>query len=436
MIRLLLVFMLGAATATAQNKAAIPADLTLKQALDIALANNSTLKEAQAELLKTSGQFSQARSVLLPQLGFRAHQNTMTINLQGIGIDVPGVFGKIGPFGSMDARLILTQDLVNIAGIRAWQSFSSRRDASRLNVDNAREVVALNVVGAYLQALRAKASRDTLNEQTRLATELYDLTASRFRQGVSSELDANRAKQQVNSLEQQRQEAEQSYVATKLNLVELLQATITADFEVTDQSAYGSGQTMDPQATVQAALSARPDFRAAEAEVRAAELRIKAIRATRLPSVQLLASDGQSGDSPVHNVNTYTVGGSVVIPVFTSGRIGGEVHEAEGSLLDATAALDKNRAQIESDVLTAISGVEWALKEFQTSAENVTLSRQEVDLTRARFLQGVADNTEVVNAQDRLTRANDDRIRAQFTLGLARANLARAVGGAEKAYRK
>jgi outer membrane protein TolC len=375
--------------------------------------------------------------VLLPQLGFRAHQNIMTINLQGIGIDIPGAFfGRIGPFGSMDARLILTQDLVNIAGIRAWQSFSSRRDASRFNVDNSREVVALNVVGAYLQALRAKASRDTLNEQTRLATELYDLTASRFRQGVSSELDANRAKQQVNSLEQQRQEAEQSYVEAKLNLAELLQATITADFEVTDEAAYGSGQAMDRQATIQSALSMRADYRAAESEVRAAELRIKAIKATRLPTVHLLASDGQSGDSPVHNVNTYTVGGSVDIPIFTGGRTGGEVHEAEGSLINATALLDKSRSQIESDVLTAISGVEWALKEFQTSAENVVLSRQELDLTRARFLQGVADNTEVVNAQDRLTRANDARIRAQFTLGLSRANLARSVGSAEKAYRK
>jgi outer membrane protein TolC len=49
---------------------------------------------------------------------------------------------------------------------------------------------------------------------------------------------------------------------------------------------------------------------------------------------------------------------------------------------------------------------------------------------------GVADNTEVVNAQDRLSRADDASIRAQYTLGLSRANLARASGGAESTYRK
>jgi outer membrane protein len=66
----------------------------------------------------------------------------------------------------------------------------------------------------------------------------------------------------------------------------------------------------------------------------------------------------------------------------------------------------------------------------------VKLSRQEVDFTRSRFSQGIADNTEVVNAQDRLTQADDANIRALYSLGLARANLARAIGAAETTYRK
>jgi outer membrane protein TolC len=86
--------------------------------------------------------------------------------------------------------------------------------------------------------------------------------------------------------------------------------------------------------------------------------------------------------------------------------------------------------------MTAISGVEWALREAETSARNVKLSRQEVDFTRSRFAQGIADNTEVVNAQDRLTQADNLQIRAHYLLGLARANLARATGAAEKTYRK
>ena len=433
---LAVLLLLGETRALAQLPVSLPAELTLRQAVDFALANNNLIRTAESDLDQAAGRYEQSRAILLPQLNLVARQGVQTVNLQGFGIDVPNAPSKIGPFGSMDARLVLTQDLLNIANLRSSKSYSERRDSTRLRLDDAREVVTLNVVGAYLEALRAKALRSTLADQTKLADELYQITSARFKQGVASELDTNRAKQQFNSLEQQRQEAEYGYIQAKLNLANILQASISSNFEVSDQAAYGTGQTMDPQATVQLALMSRPDYRAAEAAVRAAELQVKSIEATRYPTVKMRVSDGQSGNSPLHNVNVYSVQGGIEFPIFTSGRIKGEVHEAEGRVKEATASLDKSRAQIEADALTAIAGVEWALRQVQTSAENVGLSRREVEMSRERFVQGIADNTEVVNAQERLSRADDASIRAQYTLGLARANLARSIGGAERSYRR
>jgi outer membrane protein TolC len=336
----------------------------------------------------------------------------------------------------MDARAVLSQDLFNLASIRAWQSYRSRRESSRLLVDDAREIVALNVVSAYLEALRCKATRDTLAEQQKLAGDLYQITRERVTRGAAAELDANRAMQKVNTLEQQWQQASQSYIAAKLNLASILQARITSDFEVMDSAAYGVGTSPDRATTIATALAMRADYRAAESQVQAAELQVKSIRASRLPTLGLRVGDGPSGNSPVNNVNTYRVEGEIDVPIYTGGRIKGEIEEAEGALREARALLDKNRFQIETDVLAAISGIEWALKEVETSARNVTLSRQEVEFTRSRFAQGISDNTEVVNAQDRLTQADEAEIQARYLLGLARANLARATGAAEKTYRR
>jgi outer membrane protein TolC len=330
----------------------------------------------------------------------------------------------------------LSQDLFNLASIRAWQSYRSRRQSARLLVDDAREIVALNVVSAYLEALTSKATADALAEQRRLAEELYKITRERVNSGASAELDANRAMQKVNTLEQQWQQASQAYIAAKLNLANILQARITSNFEVADSTAYGAATLLDGKAAIAAALAMRADYRAAESQVRAAELQVKSVKASRLPTLGLRVGDGQSGNSPVNNVNTYRVQGQIEVPLYTGGRIKGEIEEAEGSLRETQALLDKNRAQIETDVLTAISGIEWALKQVETSARNVKLSRQEVDFTRSRFAQGISDNTEVVNAQDRLTQADDAQIQARYLLGLARANLARATGAAEKTYRK
>lgn len=423
--------------ASATNQQSLPNPLTLSQAVTIALTNSSVIRTAQSRLEQATGRYAQSRSVLLPQVEGNAWQAYLTINLKGLGIDIPTVpQGKSDPFGSFNARVMLSQDLLNIANLEAWKSSRSKQDSSRLLVQNAREIVVLDVVAGYLQALRAKASRDALNEQTKLAADLYKLTVDRVQQGVSASLESNRALQQVNSLEQQRQEAEQSYIAAKLTLANTLQVHVTSDFEVDDTAAYGTEISVDREAAVNAALASRPDYRAAQAGVRAAELQVQSARAYRWPVLGTNLSDGQSGESPVNNQNTYRLAGTLYIPIFTSGRIRGQIDEAEGTLHEVQAGMDQLRFQIETDVLTAIAGLEWARKEVETSAANVKLSREEVVMTRQRFTQGVTDNTEVVNAQDRVSKADDARVRAMYTLGLARANLARATGAAEKTYRK
>jgi outer membrane protein TolC len=186
----------------------------------------------------------------------------------------------------MDARAVLSQDLFNLASRRSWQSYRQRRESSRLLVEDAREVVALNVVSAYLDALRSKATRDTLADQQKLAQELYRITRDRVSQGASAELGANRAMQKVNTLEQQWQEASQSYIAAKLNLANILQARITSAFEVADSAAYGAaGALPDRDAAIATALAMPADYRSAESQVRAAELQVKSVKAARLPTL-------------------------------------------------------------------------------------------------------------------------------------------------------
>jgi outer membrane protein len=437
LLPVLIAMLLVSIPARPADKQEFPQQLTLSQALAIALTKNSTIRTAQSRMEQASGRLGQSRAELLPQVDINARQAYLTINLIGLGIDIPTVpQGKSDPFGSMDARITLRQDLLNIANMRAWKSSRSSQDASRSLVQNAREVVALDVIAAYLQALRTKASRDMLAEQSKLALDLYKLTEDRVKQGVSAPLESNRALQQVNTLEQQLQEAEQGYITAKITLANTLQTSITSDFEVQDTAAYGVETPLDRDTAVKAALDSRPDYQAAKTSVTAAELRVRSVKAYRLPTLTASLSDGQSGESPVNNVNTYRLQGTLNIPIYTGGRIHGQIDEAVGALREAQAVADQLRSQIEADALTAMAGVEWAVKQVETSGANLNLSREEVKLTRQRFTQGVTDNTELVNAQDRLSRADDARVRAMYTLGLARANLARATGAAEKTYRK
>jgi len=72
----------------------------------------------------------------------------------------------------------------------------------------------------------------------------------------------------------------------------------------------------------------------------------------------------------------------------------------------------------------------------QVADLGVTLAKEEVDQARDRFKAGVANNIEVISAQDSLSRANDNQIAALYRFNQARADFARAIGQMEKTYAK
>jgi outer membrane protein TolC len=413
----------------------LPAKLGLREAIEIAFANNRSLVRAAAQLRQAEGQAGQARSALLPQLSVALTETLQTVNLKALGIDIPFAPSRVGPFQSVDARASMTQNVLNTQVRRRDRAAGEQVQSLAALGENARELLAWQVALEFAQALRAQSAVSTLAEQTELSRKLLEIAEQRFEAGVASRLDVTRSRQQVRNLEQNLLEARNALVAAKLHLANLLHAEITDAFEL-----EGAGETpATPPARDQAldaALRSRPDYRAAQAQVRAAEHRLASVQAQRFPVVQFRADYGQSGRKPFENLNTFRVQGVLSVPIYTGGRIGAEQAEAEGRLAELRAQADELRSQVETDVLSALAAAEAARREIEVATQAVELARDEVDLASERFSGGVADNTELVNAQDRLSRAEDNRVRATYRWRVARAQLARATGTAESSYRK
>src|SRR5579883_2986563 len=88
------------------------------------------------------------------------------------------------------------------------------------------------------------------------------------------------------------------------------------------------------------------------------------------------------------------------------------------------------------DQYAALLTLDSARSEVQVANLGVTLAKQEVDQARDRFQAGVANNIEVISAQDSLSRANDNQIAAHYPFKQARSDCARAIGQMEKTYAK
>ena len=85
---------------------------------------------------------------------------------------------------------------------------------------------------------------------------------------------------------------------------------------------------------------------------------------------------------------------------------------------------------------SSLLNLQSARSEVQVANLGVQLAKEEVAQARDRFKAGVANNIEVISAQDSLSRANDNQIAALYRFNQARADFARAVGQMEKTYAK
>ncbi len=87
-------------------------------------------------------------------------------------------------------------------------------------------------------------------------------------------------------------------------------------------------------------------------------------------------------------------------------------------------------------VNAAVAQLEAARHEVDVANLGVSLAKDEVSQARDRFEAGVANNIEVVSAQDALARANNNQIGALYRYNQSRAGLAHAIGQIEKLYAK
>jgi len=114
----------------------------------------------------------------------------------------------------------------------------------------------------------------------------------------------------------------------------------------------------------------------------------------------------------------------------------GKVLAADAALQSARAGVEDLRGRIDYDV--RVAGLELkAAADRQAVAESArALAREQLRQAQDRFAAGVANNVDVVLAQEAVARAEEDWISTVYDFNLARATLGRAVGLVEDAFRQ
>ncbi|MBV9342544.1 MAG: TolC family protein, partial [Acidobacteria bacterium] len=130
------------------------------------------------------------------------------------------------------------------------------------------------------------------------------------------------------------------------------------------------------------------------------------------------------------------MGATLAIPVFAGGRARADQLQADSTLRQTRQQLDNLRGQIDYEVRAALLDLNAAAEEVEVSRRNLDLANQTLEQARDRFTAGVADNLEVVEAQEAVASANENFIAGVYAHNVAKVSLARAVGFAEEGVKQ
>jgi outer membrane protein TolC len=206
--------------------------------------------------------------------------------------------------------------------------------------------------------------------------------------------------------------------------------------ELADPVSFFETPAVSLDETLEHAYGSRPELKQISSEQARAQLNLTSAGEERLPRVSLNGFWAQQGLTPTTVIPAYQYQFSLDFPIFTGGRIGAEQAKADLAIRQLKQQEQDARNRIALEVKTAVAQLEAARNEVDVANLGVDLAKQEVVQARDRFQAGVANNIEVISAQDSLARANDNQIAALYRFNQARADVAHATGQMEAAYGK
>jgi outer membrane protein TolC len=412
-------------------------DLSLQDAFQRALKYNLGEIESSQNTRAAHAVRLRSMNALLPNLSARLSAAVQQIDLpaEGFNLKIPGVSlpTVVGPFSVGDFRGYLSQEIFNWSDIKNWKSAAETETASQYSYKSDRNLVVFTAGNAYLLVISDMATVESVRAQVKTAQTLVQNDADLNKHGLIASLDLLRAKVELQTQQQRLIAAENQVQIDKLTLARVVGLPSGQEFRLTDSVPYAALDGITQEQALQQAMSTRPDYLSAKAQVQSAELARQAVAAENYPSLTTATNYGDIG-SPNFGSSHRTLGFALTlnVPIFQGSRVRADKLQADSVLQQRKAELADVESQIDDQVRTAFFNLNSSSELVSVAESNIDLANQTLGQAQDRFRAGVADNLEVVQAQESVATANQSYITSLFGFNLAKISLAQAIGVAEQ----
>lgn len=408
------------------------ADAKLRGTIELALANNRDLRVAVANIDKARALYQVQRAALAPAVNATGAESASRTP------ERLSTTGKDYVSHSYSAGI----------GIAAWeldffgrvQSLKDQALAQYLATEEAQRTTQISLVAEVANAwLTLGADRERL--QVAQATlqaqrESLVLVQRRFDVGTATGLDLAQAK---TSVESARVDAARytSQVALDENALTLLVgAPLPAELRPDALVAEVANQTELPAGLPADTLLRRPDVRAAEQQLIAANANIGAARAAFFPRISLTASTGFASPELAGlfagENRTWSFAPQISLPLFNAGSNRANLDAAHASKVAQVATYEKTVQSAFREVADALAQRATLGEQLEAQTALNAASQDALRLSQARYEKGVAGYAAVLDAERSLYAAQQSLIGTRLTRQTNRVTLYKVLGGGAK----
>ena len=400
--------------------------LTLAQALGSVEGTNILVilsREAAAQALETS---NQQRVGLMPIVGLTGIQK----RTEAVTVAGNGTLSQTQATNRFDGKFTGSMALVNPQQMSAYKASRVGIAVAQADYQATVQSAMTSVAQTFFTHLRNLRRIDVLDANTARSKALVDLARNQLSAGVATQIDVTRAESLLAQAEQARLQQDTVVYQSALLLQRLLDLNparklALANFEVRRVNAGSFAEGFE-----QTTFAKRADWLRAQKAVDQAKIDVQTAKFQRLPALALSGEYGYAAAVVLDNANkqAWFAGATVTVPIFDGLKSGADRRAALSRQRSQALRLHNLELQISVELRLAQQDADSRFAQIAVAEKGLHLAEQELELAQKRFQQGVADNREIIEAQNRLAIASDGRVEAVYQYNLSRVELARAKG--------
>jgi outer membrane protein, heavy metal efflux system len=314
-----------------------------------------------------------------------------------------------------------------LSGIRQHRRASALADVDRLKAETNRTTldVGVQAANAFLMLMERRRTEALVAEQLTFAREVVAAANARYASGTAPQSDVLRAEVEVARLEA----VARALVGEVRGAEAMLNTSLAldADLPIPPLAPLGLSQPVPPWSVIKNALTSRPELIAGGAEIARAKADVEVMRDMFRPMATIRTGPAYT----MTDGNGWMAMVGVSLPIWR-GKLRAGVAEAEAMRAMSEADLRAMTRMIEGDAAVAVSQVQAARdRQLAIKSDVLPRARMAIDPALAGYTAGQLPLVSVIEAVQALWLVQADLITAETALGLAWAQLGRAIGSYE-----